>query len=1373
MAKQQSVTWTALPDTASATSARFSVCVTPRLTTGGGDLTLADFPDWLDWPSVITASSTTVSLSVAGYPTSFAATVRSAPDSARWKALFPATSPVRSFAYQGADNRRIWSYPTSWIIDYLSDRWGRFAATSPGGAPAYSDLVDSGGFADIGFESLGDLAETGPQRKARLQATLAGSLHTGSVNGAATGPADWAAQYAPPGSLTSDQYGLGFLSVEHFHTRGLPQVLASAPPPVSPPGLDFHQAVALTRDHPALQRLLGLVLDITVTDPAFLSLVNAATATNATVQATVSWTPQPSSGVTTYNVAASVNAVLGPSGLFAAAEKSGGDLADRMLALDGGAFQVVTVDPDAGALAARQFADNLTRSRCNGAKLSLLTPDTYDLPALRGHGVSVTRVSRAYQLAVSAAAMRSLDTGTFDSSGKPTDPSGSTPPVYAQDLTRGYRWDVWDFAAGAWFPLMRRTGRYLFPGSSDPGQLAYAWDDEATAIVSPTTSGKSGDTDLYLQESMLRWNGWSAAVQRAAIALDRNGEPVNPGTSVDPNFQLVTTASVPPGTLPRLRYGRMYQLRARAVDLAGNSKPAATGGQPVAADHATPPFVYRRHEPVPAPQVLGRSPQGSGETDRIVAIRSENGSSVTTATSVRHIAPPRTAVAVAEQHGAFDDPGTGHPVQASVYADLVTRDAAAPETDPACFPTPQPNAAPGSVVYYYDTDTLPVTWLPDVLCRSVVVQGLPPTAGPQPVDVGPGPWPRLSAFRLRLAPTGGAPAWAWDGANRVLTAALGVGDVFELLVSSGFTTPADSPAQAEALLGLLGLWDLAAQYAAKRGVAASALKTAHAAAVAGTHPMFSPPQRVLLVHAVRAPLMQPQFQMVAPRREHVGDTYAPVDTAVQISRKSTGRIDLIGYWTEPVDAGPGTAAPSTRSSVAVGFSFILPRTPGYIPSPDATTYTDTGRHEFGDTKYRRVTYQARVVSPFTEYFRETAPLSLTGANAPLPVAPVEPSTVKVTDTVSGTLYQPAVSPAGPGDYCVDPAGAALVLTPGSRIRPPASLQISCVRQPVSLATDPPASPLTHPSFAADVPSSARPAAPRLGYVLPTFRWTQSPGRSIRQGGGLRVYLERPWWSSGDGELLAVMCWQGPASGAIDGLDRLVTRWGEDPAHTSVGMAAAPAPSDFVNGAAVTGIGLPEAPPGTLFNLATYQPVYAAERDLWFVDVQVAPQRAYWPFLRLALARYQPNTAMNLSADLRLSKVVLADVVQISPTRVVALFGSGLTRTVQITGRTIARFQGQAGPGPTSMRITVETALPAVADPDLRWRDSGQSPVTVAGPQLSDQNMATWSAIVQLPADPASTQLRLVVEEIEAHPLGDGNGGTGERVVHVDTVPLPQ
>lgn len=84
----------------------------------------------------------------------------------------------------------------------------------------------------------------------------------------------------------------------------------------------------------------------------------------------------------------------------------------------------------------------------------------------------------------------------------------------------------------------------------------------------------------------------------------------------------------------------------------------------------------------------------------------------------------------------------------------------------------------------------------------------------------------------------------------------------------------------------------------------------------------------------------------------------------------------------------------------------------------------------------------------------------------------------------------------------------------------------------------------------DIPATARPAAPKVSYVIPAFDWASAAGGTIfnpkvtstRQGGGLRVYLDRPWFSSGDGEQLGVVTWAGAtAPGAA--YNGLLSEWG--------------------------------------------------------------------------------------------------------------------------------------------------------------------------------------------------------------------------------------
>ena len=66
-----------------------------------------------------------------------------------------------------------------------------------------------------------------------------------------------------------------------------------------------------------------------------------------------------------------------------------------------------------------------------------------------------------------------------------------------------------------------------------------------------------------------------------------------------------------------------------------------------------------------------------------------------------------------------------------------------------------------------------------------------------------------------------------------------------------------------------------------------------------------------------------------------------------------------------------------------------------------------------------------------------------------------------------------------------------------------------------------------PRKVAWIPSSASPPAPEVLYVVPTFGWVRTANAqgnpsSWRRGGGLRVYLNRPWNVSGYGEMLAVV-----------------------------------------------------------------------------------------------------------------------------------------------------------------------------------------------------------------------------------------------------------
>ena len=220
--------------------------------------------------------------------------------------------------------------------------------------------------------------------------------------------------------------------------------------------------------------------------------------------------------------------------------------------------------------------------------------------------------------------------------------------------------------------------------------------------------------------------------------------------------------------------------------------------------------------------------------------------------------------------------------------------------------------------------------------------------------------------------------------------------------------------------------------------------------------------------------------------------------------------------------------------------------------------------------------------------------------------------------------------------------------------------------------------------------------------MPTFGWVRSGNAtsksSWRRGGGLRVYLNRPWNISGFGEMLAVVL---PGAGFTGDpnitpteqpLKNFVTQWGNDPIwqspfvpgvapkHTNFPLArTAPDP----NGKWLPSFAPAEEadqPPGpfptsglehpelnnpsanSLVDVAPHDVFFDVERQLWYCDIEVTWGMSYFPFIRLALARYQPVVAHHTA---HLSNVVLADFMPLVPDRWLNVTQTSDPRTRQI------------------------------------------------------------------------------------------------------------
>jgi hypothetical protein len=358
--------------------------------------------------------------------------------------------------------------------------------------------------------------------------------------------------------------------------------------------------------------------------------------------------------------------------------------------------------------------------------------------------------------------------------------------------------------------------------------------------------------------------------------------------------------------------------------------------------------------------------------------------------------------------------------------------------------------------------------------------------------------------------------------------------------------------------------------------------------------------------------------------------------------------------------------------------------------------TFSSKHEFHDTKHRNVTYTAVATTRFKEYF--------------------------------------------PDALTQDPAN------------------ITRTSQPVTVS----------------VLNSARPLAPKPLYVLPAFGWeTDTEGAwhvSKRRGGALRVYLDRPWYSSGEGELLAaVLLGSAPAPGTAeiggyeihDGLKGYVTQWGQDPIWSAAPPPnqAMPLPQHFLNAVAVgTELTLDELSTDQPFTAVGHQVSYDAHRQRLYCDIEMDMGEAYFPFVRLALARYQPQSLPNA----HLSRVVLADFMQLAPDRAASITFDPMDPTsvqVAMNGLTYT------GPGTATMTATLQMQVPG--SPDSAWLPVADIPLqkhTFGGPDT------LWTGHVVLPSARGSRPFRLVIREFETY-ARDSSGSVQQRPVYADILNL--
>ena len=540
-------------------------------------------------------------------------------------------------------------------------------------------------------------------------------------------------------------------------------------------------------------------------------------------------------------------------------------------------------------------------------------------------------------------------------------------------------------------------------------------------------------------------------------------------------------------------------------------------------------------------------------------------------------------------------------------------------------------------------------------------------------------------------------------------------------------------------LGLLKLW----QWLAAAGEGTPYLEKLF---LSGGHYMATPYRELTIVHAVRQPLTAPFVHLLAPFRT-AGATYSLLNGDVRAHPPSTQRVDVLSSYTDPFDDGTSATGIVLRESKSRVAELQL-------ASNASDIITVKGmRQDFGDTKHHSVYISLLATTRFLEYFTSTSDVALHGTT---PVHVSAHGFAQGTVVVQGTTGADADRPFVLGsDYNEDDATGTIARIASGKIPNGAHVQVTYDAPPVtrsSLEAD--AYPPTPRGYLVDVPSSARPPAPDVRYLIPAFTWDRalssaSKKTSARLGNTLRVYLGRPWFETGAGELLGVVVAHPVPPGVRFPQDLVpfISGYGSDPVFT-VGAVRQASVGDFSlavhKGTSLLLAEQSETAPWV--DVAGHAVSWDASRKLWYADIALNPGSSYFPFVKLALVRYQPDSLHGLE----LSRVVQADFIQVAPNRVMQLtFPNPTTVKVVVAGPGyLATTEANT---PDTVVAYVQEQTVKTSDADLTWAIPASLAAGTGLAVVSQTATETiWEGEVKLPAARGSKPFRILVAEFEQH-----------------------
>lgn len=1204
-----------------------------------------------------------------------------------------------------------------------------------------------------------------------------------------------------------------FAQVRYFHDRSA-NAIRTRLDKIDLPDFEYHDILSVLTSYPQLMRKFGLVLDF--------EIKNAPSAATGTVRIV----PQDLALATSSEITSPLTAYqLTAKGFYAAPEPNS-NIDKGVLKINTSDFTVVTVDTDGAALKLCNHIDALQNRKANFlfkthvitaetnklavttvapyamvntqekntavenmnqknrfAKmqrinqpapvtverikmrplplLELKSPDVEEgLPFMRTAGIGVAKNGHAEAIYKKLFRLDTFNTKISSATAAQQTITSFNPVLlnakillpkeevmYADDLLQGYRMDIaYDDKPDKWYSLHKKLEEYQFaPVSGNTVMIDGITEDEGfmqTAVVEDENDKNS----VHVNEVIARWEGWSLSVPKPGKGVNNPGDGGEVSSRKDeekkyllPNsvdFRLQVKTKSVKGSLPMLRFGKTYRVKIRTVDLAGNSLPAN-----IAPENTTETIItgikYQRYEPLPSPFLIQGNESRDGESVEHMVVRS-NYNVASTDYESKNIAAGKQYPPHATRH-------IKAPRNSQQMAEMHGMFDAAFGSG---------NATAAKQMYDYivskDYEVKPEDLKPSN--KNIIdgeKQNLELEYLADPMAAGVVFFVNNESQSINGWTPGVSRRFSFYFNDEVNDASSNTPYTIEqwknpksirIRLMEG-TQPAawDNakrlftvylPKGERAIVNYASFWrpdDVEKLSAMQKMIAAA--PDVKTKIKTGRHWMFSPWRKITLVHAVQQPITTPEFTSLTPQR-YYNETTALLDAELTLHGKSSTQVDIEASWTEFKDDLAELGPKQVPAAAHVATIHI---------AYDAVKLKNNQSQWPGQPAPKDATAD----DPLVQYFGDTKHRWVNYK----PIA-----TTRYREYFTALVAQAAKNKQ---EFPLSREGAVKKL---------------------------------------NILSTARPIAPIVSYVIPSFNWIKNTKGNLTthvRNGNIRVYLKRPWFSSGEGERLGVVLAPEGSSGAD--IMKHCTVWGKDPVFISGDLNGLnlPTKAAFPFAADYDSVYLQEDKTMRV-DIAAYNVLYDEDRQLYFADIPIAINQAYFPFAKLALVRYQRDSVRTVRYDCCASSIVHADWLQLVPQRNTALQLDAQTNKFKVAISGLVAFKPQEGMAMTALNykprtkieVTVEnTMLPKTEEAfiSINNRQVSTTIYTKVGEVTKDMiqgNNFLYAADIELPAQWKGKPYRVVVKEFELHPKdplrfpnGDfGNANTihfGERLVFMD------